>query len=371
MFDQRKIDRQTLLRLLCSILFFAAAGHFPAVADGFVESESYSYSESLNIGAIRNNFRGGDFDASGEKSFTHNQVAVGVSTAYGKADFHLAALARYDYYAGYSPGLAQLIYDAANLQPIEPGTYALNANLKEVEAKGLRLGAGYALTENFSVQIQGSWLQTRRLTEGAATGLVTIVDGADISGGVNIDYSYANDLLFNTAVPHPTGNGVTLDVHADWQLTNRLSLALELDDVWSQINWSDAPRTTANATSATVSVDEDGLLTVRPILQGQNSRSDLKQSYFTRSTLSGEYDLTNGFSVRQTAFNIDDIWLYPTRVFWRVTDTVELSTEAEWKSGAVGIGATWKKLYLKITTDDIDPNKAKYLHANAGFRFQF
>lgn len=352
---------------------FIAALQFSATAEAivYIETESIAVSESVDLESLLDGFQGDRLDASGQRIFSHNEVAIGAKATKWATEWDAAVVGRYDYFADYSTDTAALVFAYANSFDPAPGNYDVDLSLREIQSTGLRFGASSKLSEQFEIGSRIFLFQSRMLTNGRLNGSISLDQNALVSGQADLDYFYQEDLLFNREVNAPKGQGISTDIFARWNATPRLAVNVELEDVWSMIEWNDAPRTVATADTNTARFDPDGLLVVNPVLQSQTTFEDFRQEFHIRSTLRADYRTSDRWSISQTVFNTGDLWLVPTRVEYSLNESWTLSAETEWLNQAFGIGIASEWLSLALTSDSIDISSSQYLHARAAVRFQF
>ena len=362
----RTLHSRGALTLMATLVCAAAAQ-----ADVYLDGESLSYSENLNIESFFDSFEGGDFDASGDVSFTHDEVRLGLLHQAFGGTWDVALVARYDYYADYTAATAEIAYNVNNALPLRAGDYDLAVRLLEVKSQGVRVGYERAVTETLSLGLAAALLHADELTDGAANGIVNIDQAGDVTGTIDLDYVFTDDLLFGRDFDRPEGVGVTLDLSADWQPTDSLRVSLAVDDIWSEITWDDANRTIGNLDTQTAVIDENGLLQVRPTYVGQNPTLDYKQDFEPRSTVAANYQLNDRFSLGQSAFNIDQVWLYESRFDVAFGEQLSAGGSFEWSSGGLGLHVGWRGLRMEVASDQLDWRDAKYLQARVRAQFAF
>lgn len=354
-----------------SLTLFAAASlsQVAFAQEAYVEGESLTYSDTLNIASLLDSFRGGEFREDGEVFFTHNQGAAGVRWH----GVDLALVGRYDYFAEYSSDTGQIIFAERNEQALADGDYEVDLRVNRLQAFGPRLGYRRDLFDGrLTLGAHVSGLFTSDLLDGTVEGSATVFnDGDDVSGNLLVDYAYENDLIFDREVEAPNGFGVTFDISAAVQITDRLSASIEVKDLWSRIWYSDAPRSFVDATTNRANLDDAGLLVVRPALRGRNFTEDVTQRYFTRTKTEASYKIADKWTVSQDVVTVRDVVLSTSKVSYEVTDKLSISGEVEWASGAIGAGVKWGGLRASVTSNNVDFGDATYLKASVGYVIKF
>lgn len=353
------------------LMVLLPAGQSFAETVVYVEGETFTYSESLSVEALLDSGRGGTFTRGGDVTFTHNQGAVGVTAQKFGATWDLALLTRYDLRAEYDPDAAELLYASTNNQPIADGEYGFDIRAKEIRARGIRLGVEMSPTRESTIGFHVTALEADQLLDGRTSGLATLTDGDTLEGLVAIDYRYTKDLLFDRDPEETTGHGATVDIHGRLQATEKTAVSVVVKDIWSEIRWGDAEKTIADATTANTSVGADGLLIVRPLLQGQRETADYKQRYSARIAARIDHALNETWTASQSLVAFEDEWFSTTTARYKLSETLSLQAQAEWTQGAVGVGVSWRGIEAAITTDAINPADAQYLSATLRGSIQF
>ena len=273
-------SRLTLLLILIALATHAdAEGYQP-----YVDVQSISYSEPIAIKSMmeewQSSFKGGS------KALTYNKAEVG----FRWQNWQLGILERYDYLLEFSPQTAELVYLTENHLPLEVGKeYELRIKAQQQFSRGLRLGYRQIFSRTFSAELAASYLQGMSLTDGGIQGTAQATAEKDYDFQFDADYFYSRDVLFSRDVNAPGGSGYGLDVKFDWQPNERFSARLSIVDLVGKIFWSDAPHTTATATSATKTFDPDGYVRYEPAISGRESNKNFTQPLTRKIFLTAKY----------------------------------------------------------------------------------
>ncbi|MEM7660764.1 MAG: hypothetical protein AAF292_00840 [Pseudomonadota bacterium] len=334
----------------------------------YAESDAIFFSDTLPVSSLLDGLQGENFTP-GEASFVHARAASGFRWKW----LDVAAIVRYDYVTSYSPSASTIIFSERNNLDLPDGTFDLSLDINRAFAYGGRIGARHSFFDDrLSVGVFGSVLSTSQLLNGSTEGSLELLNnGADIAGVVQVDYVYDRDLIFDREVDAPSGIGVAFDIEAALQITEKLRADVKVEDLWSRIWWDDAPRTVLDATTDTVDRDDNGLLIVRPFLQGQNSFEDVTTRYSARTRASLNYQITERWSLSQDIFNLGDTFLTTSYVDFAIAKDLSVGAEVEWTTGGYGVSMSWKKLSLNLVTDDIEFDDANYLKASLSASFAF
>jgi len=214
-------------------------------------------------------------------AFSWSEVGVGFQ------GWFVGMLWRQDYYLNFHPDTAEFYYLTENKKPLEYGRdYIIDLSVKHSNSKGLRIRRQLVDRSDFKLTVGVSYLQAVQLFHGRLTGKIVAKTRNDYDfDNIQLDYVYYDDKLFDRQVEAPTGSGYTADVNVFFQLNNRMSLTLQVTDIYSAIRWRDAPGTQAQLISDNKTYDENGYVNVDPALQGRHSQQNYVQSLPMRSAL--------------------------------------------------------------------------------------
>jgi len=231
-------------------------------------------------------------------------------------------------------------------------SYQLSLDVHHWLGRGLRVGFHYEQAR-WSMAVKFAYLQTEELLDGAVNGELTAEDNG-FSGQVTIDYSYYEDKLLDRPIADILeGRGYTIDLELRGQPSPELSWAVIVSDAYSEIQWQDAPYTQARVNSDTVSVDDNGLLDVSPILQGFEGNRLYKQRIPVSYHVSGQYQLNRQHQFSVAWFRLSHTHFYEAEWSYSLTNTMRTHVSYEATSAAWGVGLTtaWSRLVLKA--DDL------------------
>lgn len=355
--------------LLITHGFIYAAGSYALDEDDssqlFFKVNSTSYSDTASIYQIVDGLQGGSID-NGRYAFTHNQVELGAS--FGR--WFISGRSRYDYYLEYAPDTAQVIYRDANNQPLERNRqYQLQISAVHARTKGISVGYSGAITSSLSIGLAVSVLKSDTLLDGSVSGAVS-VDNDDYSGNVFIDYVYDEPLFLNLEpLGSPTGQGYTLDVNAEWQLTPTVQLALEWMDVASEIKYDDASFTIATANSNQISFDEDGLIGVKPLVQGRRGGKPHTLRFPKRSKIAIDAQVRERVTLITAWRQHAQIDFYSLGARFAFSPRRNLAFEYDFKSHAARIGFASRSWELALGMDTLVFKDARAIDLQFAYRY--
>lgn len=272
---QRVIGLTSLL--LCGVL--SAADVRP-----FMQLDSFSHSEPVAIDALFHEWH--DSFHGGGVVLTRTRGEAGVEAG----PWRLGVIQRLDYQVAMSRDTAEFIYLTNNHKELEQGRrYRLSAEVHHLYSSGLALAYRGEFNDSLSFELSGELLEGRKLTSGSISGYAHALQANDYDFAFVVDYAYSRDGLFGRQASAPSGQGYSLGFSLNYEPQDRLAFGLDVDDVYGQVDWRDAPYTYATATSATKSYGDDGYVVYEPALSGIESYQDYQQTLPWHARLSARY----------------------------------------------------------------------------------
>lgn len=337
-----KINERLLSLFFCSFLFISTAsyaGEYP-IQPYFI-FDSFSYSETVSIESTLDSWKGDDFE-SGERQWTWNWLEVGVQYEH----WAVGLVQRYDYDVRFSKQTAEFFWLTKNKKDLPVGkTYALDLQANAIHSSGIRFSFVDNLTDTFNYRLGLSYLQANYSLDGQIEGDATAISDSDYDYQGSIDYAYTEDHLFDRNVQEPTGKGFSLDFMFNYQVTPELHWQLQVRDLFARLYWDSSPYTQGYVTSDRKEYDENGYVSIDPVLQGYEG---IKSTYI--QTLQPRWYSKVGYAVSdnnvligQLRYQYDHV-LYALGInhkltnysrlganYWPINQTIELN----WKYHSV------------------------------------
>jgi hypothetical protein len=329
----------------------------PVSANPYLVLDSFSHSESVPItDAI------GDWEnpiKDGDKAFTYNWAEIGATY---KA-FGLGFLSRYDYELQYSPGTAEFYHLVNNKKSLPLNKqYNLDLAAKHTYSEGVRLSYCFQFKKQLEITIGGSYLKGLRLTDGRLRGTATAIAENDYDFNANVDYYYSEDVLFDRKVDKPDGVGFSIDSLINWRIRQKLNMRLAITDLIGRMYWSNAPNTTATATSATKDYDEDGYVKYNPALSGYETNRDFTQKLYPRVNLKFNYSLDSKTDLVGQIYNFHPGSFYQVGGEYAFNANNRGQILYMFDTNAISLGYMGKYFQFDIMSDSFNIDKA-YLFA--------
>ncbi|WP_413700235.1 hypothetical protein ACLKMH_23860 [Psychromonas sp. KJ10-10] len=218
----------------------------------------------MSIRSAFDSWKGDNFE-SGERQWTANWLEAGVQYQH----WAIGLLQRYDYSLKFDKQTAEFYWLVANKKDLPVGKeYLLDLQANAIHSTGLRISFADDLSNSFSYRVGLSYLQANYMLEGHLKGDATIVDQSDYDYSATIDYAYTEDHLFDRQVNTPKGHGFSLDFMFDYQLTADINWQLQVRDLFARLYWKNSPYTQGASSSDRKEYDENGYVSIDPILTG-------------------------------------------------------------------------------------------------------
>lgn len=265
----------------------------------FTRAESFSHSAANPLNTLLNVLIG-PAPEDGDYALSRNSIEFG----YRYDRLELSLIHRNDYNLYFSPESAEFAYLNQNgLEIPFDKRYEVDVEANQYQLTGVKTGYRIPLSDTLSLygnlalyhaseSVYGRMGKDEN-GEGGYIGITRVdVNGSDkriLDGELHADYYYTDDLLFQRGVDAPSGRGYSADIGLRWQALPNLLVTAEFADVLGEIRWSDLPHTIADATSETITFDDDGFLEAHPNFDGQERFDDLDQELTHRERIGLEY----------------------------------------------------------------------------------
>ena len=247
---------------LAAFLFHSAPGS--AEEHFFTRLDSFSWSEPVTIDAAINDWQGAFFN--GQRQFSHTRFDFGLRFQ----NWEISAQYRRDISLRFTRDTAEYYYLSRNHIAVDPERrFSIDLRARQAETLGIRLGSIGHRWHRIELSSGISLFRAKQLIDGYIQGTERNVD---------VDYLYSKDVLFERDVPPPDGYGVSLDLSLNWSNSHGTTINIAAVDLPGFINWQHAPFTRATANIDQSHIDEQGYLTVEPLVSGiEGSRSNYWQ----------------------------------------------------------------------------------------------
>ncbi len=347
-----------------SIWFIIALVPISARAEShfFTQLESFSYSEPVSINAALDQLQG-DFTP-GEEAFTHNEIALG----FRRGPWSFSWLARYDYHLRFHSDTAELIYLEENRLPVQHNrTYQVDMKSNRLSAQGLRLAYAFEPAMDIQMELAVSYLRASQLIDGKISGAITTDDSGHYSGQAWVDYVYNRDLLLERPVNAATGQGLTLDLHADWQINPHWAVGITSQDLFNIIRWNNAPYTTAQVSSSVVTFDANGFIDTQPVLSGVEGYRSHSQHLPVRTTSWVNWQRSEQLQAGVELFSVGQLLFPRIKVQQHWSARHSLGASWDFKAQALGLSYHYQGLQLSFISDNINISDAHTLGLSLGW----
>jgi len=196
----------------------------------YVVSESFS-----NIIPIKQLIKDDWLQAPDKNSNTaFSQSEIGIKASWQA--FSVTIAKRLDYFIFSNLDTAHAFYLERTDQPLTTkDSYLLALKLQHHQSDGVRLGYQWQFT-NFTAQVDLGYWQVNTIRDSVITGELFGQDNNNITGVAELTEFYSDKNFLkhsNNDKWQIDGNGITIDLALAWQLTETLSLAIDVKDLYS------------------------------------------------------------------------------------------------------------------------------------------
>lgn len=348
------------------LLATGVASAAPVAWTPFVQIDAFAHAQPVPVRAYVD-----DWNApldSGSDAVTHNRFELGVR----RGPWSVSYVQHYDYEIKASPDAALFYHQTRNRSALTTGTvYALEVDAYHLRRQGLRVGYSHE---------QGSWtwsgglslLSGQKLLDGQLGGTATALGNKDYDYSAQVNYFYSRDELFERRVGAPAAKGYALDAGITGPLAPGVVLSLRVEDLWGAMHWSQAPVTSAVATSANKQFDSDGFVQYTPAVSGTERFADYVQRIHPQAHAEVDASFNARYSAGASA-RVTEVDWYPG-LFLRRHLADEVHVTAEWlpAHGAGGLKFKYRQFGVGWASDRLkfDDARLLQLHLSAAYAFQ-
>lgn len=301
-------------------------------------------------------------------AFTLNQAEMGVRYQ----QFSFSLLARYEWYLRFSPDTMLLYGESVNRQDMQASKrYDVDLRVEHLISQGIKLAWTSDPTQPFIWHVSASYLQAQEMMSGRLHGQVGQTGKSDYDGLLELDYVYSEDVLLKREVQAPSSHfGYTSDIGIHWQFHERVFISLLAQDFYSSIYWRDMSYTVATANTATAETDENGFVSIKPLVNGVEGFRDYTQR------LPVKYHARFGYLSGQHAYSIKNVYvdrLWLTDLEWSTQwrDNLRSRFSYNWQTRAIGVEGQWRWFTFGVQSDQLDYQQATILNLTLGIVIPF
>lgn len=356
--------RNTALLLLV-VSIFCASQTAHAKVGPYVELNTFFYSQPVPVKALSNKWRAPL--QSGDRAFTHDRFESGVAWN----DWKFGWLYRYDYQFQFTPETAELVHSNKNKHPLTTGrVYPLYLSINGFRARGFRLGKQSVINPQLTIGTSFSLLEGIEFMEGRIWGNATALAEKDYDVMFNLENIYSKDTLFDRRVLTPKGTGYSLDLNAQWQVTKQWHVDFQALDILGEMEWPNAPYTSAIGNTNNKTFDDDGYVRYKPTISGVELNRDYTQPIPRKIFINTQYNLSQHTALlfEHKNFKLKNFTAYGgsysrnNKHFSLLFDFTIQAATLRYRQG---------NFALEYITDAIEINDARVLSINTSYIIQF
>lgn len=352
---------------------YASTGNKKDHISTFISSESFS-----NILPIKQLLEDDWQQAPAKRSsiaFTQNEI--GVSAQWHNATFTVAQ--RLDYFLYTNSDTANAFYlERTNQALTTQNSYQLTLKLHHQRSNGFKLGYQWQFN-NLSTEIHLGYWDVSATRESQITGKIFGDEQNNITGTAQLDEFYSNkNFLKRDKFDRwdVNGYGITLDISAKWQVTKKLALALDIQDLYSQFKMENLGYSQGSVDTAGTFINHLGGKSYLPLYQGietsRNYQFNLPEQInfvarYQQSTLSPEYMTVNYLARYKRQGNVN--FYYAGIELEFDNSALKLMLDLENMSPEIQYNNQWFTLIFAL--DDLNIDKAMQINLGIAFNYTF
>lgn len=327
------------------------------------------YSEPVSIHTFTDHWETNDFKA-GENAWAHGRLQTGVKDK--NWDFSLVWL--YDYQLKFSKDLSQLYYQLENHQEITANKKSnLYLEAQHIDALGMRIAYDWEIQENWQLTTGLSIYNGRNFVSGNAHIMGETNTEELLLNRINwldgyLDYQYNHPALKEEKLGWNKRANTSYGYGVDFILNGRINdnwfIQLNVQDIWSYLYWSDAPRT-----SYTLDFQQDRR--PRTNLQGQLTTKSITQKIPYKIYNSINYQFkTKPYQIGLSHIIDKNVTLWQFNMYWQPKN-IQYGLHIEPQTQALGISLQHHNFSFKYISDRPDMNKSRRLGTFIHFHKQW
>lgn len=243
-------------------------------------------------------------------------------------------------------------------------TFDINLKATGFSATGIELSRGFRIEgirfgKALSIGFTARYMIGEKIQEGTIKGNAIPTGSKTYDFALKLDYVYNKNFVYKRRNTIPgTGDGYSFDIGMKYDFNDSLSVELLFRDIMGKIYWKNVPYTTADATSITKYLDEDGYMAFRPTISGYEGNKDFTQKIPLKTDITLIY--TKGsFRISPTVNFIGSRPLYWINIGYKATENLSFDIGYNTNYKSLFIGIAYKKALFKIYTNDVNLNEAK------------
>ncbi len=288
----------------------------------------------------------------GRVSFLFSTAEVGVKYR----NWTISAISRYDYWSEFNEDTGELLYRKGNsLNPELGREYDIDLSVNHIRARGLKLTYSWHpwRYRRLTARVGLSYLTADRLLDGGIYGAATEVTEDRYAGDLLVDYDGSQDIFFEglESSYRGSGKGLALDLHLMWQIEHFGMVALDIDDLMSEIYWSDTLFNEYRANPRPAEI-VDGRLITHASVSGKQGEKSHRQQLTRRITLTSRYILARHIHILAEVRHLGPVTIPRFGISFNFTPTTHLDLYQSNFTGAYEVAFHSRHFFMSITADN-------------------
>lgn len=307
-----------------------------------------------------------DFDkplTEGDSAFTYNVFELGMKYK----GIGIGAQSRFDYLLAFDPDTARYTHTEKNDLPFENRNYRYYLWGRQATTNGIFLSYDLELLDKkLIVTPKFTYFKSTHFQDARVDGTIF---GDEIEGKLEAEYYFSKDILFKSFTPseNPEGDGYSLDLEIDWQITDDLRVWAAGKDLIYETKYTGAGFVNGFTTDIPFTEREDGIDTT-PSVRLRTSAYDQEIEYtFERDAryyVGADYRINDKFSTEVKARKFIDDTFFQANLTYHFGDGWALFGGYETHSEAFELGIKTQHAGLSVKMDNLSVDDAHYVNLN-------
>ncbi len=307
----------------------------------------------------------------GDSAFTYNQFEIGATYS----NFSFGLQSRYDYVMEFAPDTALYTHIEKNDLAFEQRFYSYKLKAKNATSHGMFFSYKINFKNpDITFTPKLAIFSSKHFQDGVINGEVF---ADEPKGNFIIDYFFSKDRLLKSFSPNerPKGQGVSLDIALDWQISEQLKLGLAVKDLYYKNKYSNAGYSLGHIQDIPFQQDSSGNVFSEPAIDLKTSGNNNTKSHTLKMPARYygfiDYSVSPKLSAKLSMRTIKKDIFTALESRWFFTPNIAIVGGYENKSNAWLLGIESKSIGISFQTDSLDLDKAYHLNFNTYVSISF
>ena len=283
-----------------------------------------------------------------------------------------SASQRVDYFVQTSPATAAAYFMLKNKQALVPAqTNDIRLKLLHQQSNGIRVGYLWQL-DDFSTEVSLGYWQTTANRKSEIVGKLSSDANGDVSSEAFLTEFYSKQNFLkrqNNDQWNTQGKGFTVDLNAHWQITNKIDLLVEWQDIYSRFNVANNGYSEGEINTQGTFINSVGGVAYLPLYRGKEITRDNRFSMPSKLNVELQYQ-TKAFNYLLRFKQQGYVDFYYIGSEWR-TEKTKLRLFVDVKNWSPEIQYQWHYLSARLTLDKLNTEQAKQISFGLSAQLKF